>query len=358
MKKLLLVFALLLVSCESPSFEARELGAFEAVQKGGEWFLNNQDESFIYYQYYPGTDVHPDKHHSAREMGALWSITRLAEFLEDPRYDELALRGWTHFSETFVEDEAGFYYVNITPQKIKLSYNAFAILSLLELEEVAGRAELLEGLATGILQQQEESGELRTFFFSDRSTGVDYYPGQALLALMLLYEETGEEEYVQAVGKAFPYYQAYFEETPVMAFVPWQTQAYYEYYQVQPNDEVAQYIFDMNDAVLEDFGGCGSLGFEKGIVTAVYIEGMNKAYLLAEERGDGGRSRCYGHFIQEGSEAVIALQFPVEGQNSEDFAEAAWGGFFGSKNNGLQQVDRNQHAVMALMGAYELGLVK
>ena len=157
MRKVALFFGFIfLAGCGGPS-------AQEAIRDGGEWFLRNQDESFIYYQYEPLTDTHPDSHHSAREFGALWSITQLANFLGDERYDELALRGWEHFSKTFVRDEVNnFIYVNITPSKIKLSYNAFAILVLLELEEDQ-KDYYLEQLANGILFAQMESGELDTF---------------------------------------------------------------------------------------------------------------------------------------------------------------------------------------------------
>ncbi len=336
-------------------------GATEAIENGGEWFLNNQDENFIYYQYEPETDQHPNTHHSAREMGALWSITKLWKFLEDDRYEALALRGWDYFSATIQHDEAGnFSYFTTTPEKIKLSYNAFGILSLLELD-VPDKEATLEQLANGILYQQEESGEFKTFFFSDRSSGKDYYPGQALLALMSLYETNGNEAYLAAVEKAFPFYYDYFDENPNTAFVPWQTQAYYKYYQVKPSEEVANYIFGMNDYIVNSFSDgayCKQFDFSLGVVTAVYIEGINKAYSLAEEVGDTERSECYEHFIQEGSTAIMALQFPMKGQKANNYADAALGGFSGSSADFSHQVDRNQHAVMALMGAYELGLIK
>ena len=360
--------------------------AVEAIRDGGEWFLGNQDESFIYYQYDPETDTHPDKHHSAREFGALWSITKLAGFLNDSRYNDLALRGWEHFSKTFELDELNhFIYVNITPSKIKLSYNAFAILVLLELESeplrdslsvaplrgvVEGKDAVLEQLANGILYAQADSGELDTFYYSDRATGTDYYPGQALLALMSLYEAGGNENYLDAVAKALPYYsKTYWTENPNTAFVPWQTQAYYKYYLATGSQEAADFVFAMNDFMIDHFAedeACDSFDTDSGIVMAVYVEGMNKAYALAQELGDEERKKCYGEFIRAGSAAVMALQDFNEALTRRVFGsspsvsggDAAFGGFHGSLRDFSMQVDRNQHAVMALMGAYELGLVK
>jgi len=94
---------------------------------GGEWFLNNQNESFLYYKYDYSDKSHPNKSQSLREMGALWSISKLAHFLNDERYEQLTQKGFAYFEETFKHDEENdFYYINITPHKLKLGYNAFA----------------------------------------------------------------------------------------------------------------------------------------------------------------------------------------------------------------------------------------
>ena len=55
-----------------------------AIKLGGEWYLNNQDNSFLHYEYYPFEKEHSEAHHSLREIGALWSIAVLANYLDDP----------------------------------------------------------------------------------------------------------------------------------------------------------------------------------------------------------------------------------------------------------------------------------
>jgi len=336
-KYFLLLFVLLLAGCSGP---------MKSIELGGEWFLNNQDDSFIYYEYDSVSGEWDDSHHSMREMGALWSITQIWEFLGDERYEELAYRGFEHFEEDFVTDvENNFIYVNVTPSKIKLGYNAFAILTLLELEHEL-KDEYLIGLANGIIHQQTDEGELLTFFYSDRDTGQDYYPGESLLALMALYEETEDENYYNVVHNAFPFYWDYWYANKNTAFVPWQTQAYYKFYQYSKEDVVADYVFAMNDYMVEKH-----TDFDSSIVTAVYVEGMLKAYMLADELGDNLRQIEYGKFIREGLDAVMDMQ-------CMDCEGAGLGGFYGSPTDLSMRVDRNQHAVMALMGAKELGLLR
>lgn len=327
-----------------------------AIELGGEWFLNNQNEDFIYYTYYPYFNSYDKSSHELREMGALWSITKLAKFLKDERYTELANKGFLYFSKYFeYSDNEDYIYVNITPEKIKLGYNAFAILSLLEIEHPE-KDHLLEGLANGILHLQKDSGELKTFFYSTRDSGKDYYPGEALLALMSLYEYTDNQKYLDAVKKAFPHYVEYFEKNPNTAFVPWQSRAYYKLFKATKDEEVRKFIFEMNDYMLDDYNPkneCSDYDFTPGIVAAVHSEGVNMAYDLARDVGDEKRSECYRNFSKESSDYILTLQIT----NQNEFEPQAIGGFLGNPESDSQKVDRNQHAVLSLMDAYNFGIL-
>jgi len=322
----------------------------EAVLAGGEWFLNNQNDNFIYYEYFPGTDTHPDTNHALREMGALWSISQLSEFTGDPRYQQLTNRGLNYFLQFYTEDTKNdFAYINITPDKIKLGYNAFIILSLLR-SDYPDREKILSSLAQGIIRQQQPDGSLKTFFFSDQTGGTDYYPGEALLALMELYQKTGQEEYRKTVTNALAYYTHYFQTNPNTAFTPWQSRAYAILYQTNPNENIAQFIFDMNDYMLDQYqpaGSCQNFFFDQGIVTAVHAEGVVQAYDIAQLTNDQNRQNCYQNFIREAAEYILTMQI----KPSEETPQSAWGGFWdGPGHNGLR-VDRNQHAVTFLIDA-------
>ncbi len=329
---------------------------YKSIELGGEWFLNNQNEDFLYYTYYPFEDKYDESKHSLREMGALWSIAGLNKFLDDDRYMALAQKGFKRFEEYFEYSEDGdFIYVNITPKKIKLGYNAFAILTLLELEH-PHKDELLEKLANGILSLQQANGSLRTFFYSVRATGKDYYPGEALLALMSLYEYTGNQKYLDAVQKAFPYYVDYFETNPNTAFIPWQTRAYYKLYKATKDPEVRSFIFKMNDYILRQYNPkarCNNFELN-GIVTAVHAQAVNMGYDLARSMNDKVRGMCYKNFSKEVADYILKLQLTKENH----FIKRGIGGFSGHPDSDSQRVDRNQHAVLALMDMFEFGILR
>ena len=327
----------------------------ESIQLGAKWFVNNQNESFLHYAYNVQTKEHPDKHQRLREMGALWSISQYANFAQDKEYFDLAQTGFAFFEQYLKEDlENDFLYINITPEKIKLGYSAFMILTLLDIDHPQ-KNYYLEKLANGIMYQQKDSGELKTFFYSDRNTGVDYYPGEALLAMMSLYNATKNEKYLEVVQKALPHYMDYWQENNNTAFVPWQSRAYYKFHQTTHNSDVADFVFDMNDYMLTKHKPqqlCQDFIFKSGITTAVFLEGVIQAYKLAQDINDQEKINCYGNFIQESIEFILRLQ-----EKSTNLGISGQGGF---KSNGstTMRVDRNQHAIMALMDFYGLKITK
>ncbi|MFH1308341.1 MAG: hypothetical protein ABIH72_05815 [archaeon] len=327
-----------------------------AIELGGKWFLNNQDPYFLYYIYDVEQEVHPEEYHYLRSSASLWSVAKLANYLDDKSYGLLAKRGFEFFENYFEADaENDFIFLNITPDNIKLGYSAFLILTLTEMEHEE-KEYYLEKFANGILYSQNDDGSLNAEFYSGELGSQDYYPGEALFALMTLYETNGEQRYLEAVENAFPYYSSYWRKNRNTAFVPWQSRAYQKLYNANPDDEVRDFVFEMNDWMLEQHspkGNCSDFDFSGGIVTSVYVEGVNRAYELASDVGDNERARCYKNFVIEGLDATLDLQVT----DREKYEIEAIGGFLGSNDSTTQRVDRNQHAVMSLMEARELGII-
>ena len=313
---LIALIAITFVSCNGNvsqrSLEiSKENRYLKAIELGGEWFQNNQNEYFLHYSYLPFEKKYPSESHPLREMGAMWSTAKLSNLINNSKHRELAERGFSYFEQFFAYNEKNdFYYVNITSD-IKLGYSAFTILSLLEIKHPK-KDFYLNKFANGIIFLQRHDGSLSTFFFSNTTTGIDYYPGEALLAMMSLYEYDQNKKYLKVVEKAFPYYLKYWKNNSNAAFVLWQTQAYYKFYKVNPKEDIIKFIFEMNDFIIDKYSksnDCNMFDFSEGIVIAVRIEGMNYAYKLAKDLDDKKRLQCYGNFIKQGSKAILELQF-------------------------------------------------
>ncbi len=332
-----------------------KINTLESIKLWWEWFLNNQNEDFLYYKYDIKKKRYNNSKHYLRSMGALWSIVKLSNFLEDTRFLELWKKWINYFENYFIYDEKNnFYYINITPKKIKLWYSAFIILSLLEID-YPNKEKYLKWFANWIIYNQTKSWKLKTHFFSYIDTGVDYYPWEALFALMKLYDYTKNTNYLDTVKKAFPYYKRYFKSYPHTAFIPWQTRAYYELYKIEKDKEIADFIFDMNDYMLKintPSKECKNFIFQRGITTAVFTEWMIQAYKLAKDLNDTKRMYCYKNFITEASSFIKSLQII----QTEDKKALWW--FKWNNSSNILKVDRNQHAIMALIEALEEKIIK
>ncbi len=327
----------------------------ESIELGGEWFLNSQNDKFLFYTYDFEKNTYSGESHALRETASLWSISKLANYLNDPRYKTLANKGFNHFETYFYYDqENDFLILNITKRQ-KLGYSAFMVLTLLESEHPQ-KQYYLEKFSNGILHQQNEDGSLSSYFYSSDPGNQNYYPGEALFAIMSMYEQTGEIKYLQATQRAFPFYKDYFQEEQNTAFVPWQSRAYNKLYKVTQDQEVADFVFEMNDFMVDFHNpgeNCQNFDFSRGSVTAVYMEGVNMAYELARLLNDQERVTCYSNFIEEGADAILALQIT----DKKNYPLSAIGGIRGSWDSTEMRVDRNQHAVLALMEAKELRIL-
>lgn len=350
----LIIAALLLISIASISYAVRlhsELDApkdeiTRAIELGADWFVQNENDRFLHYDYNILEMDHTGKKHSLREMGGLWSIVKASKYLEDESLLRLSNKGFNHFESHLKRDSIrGYTYVNITPKKIKLGYSAMMILALLESDREE-RIELSKELGESILYHQNKDGSLQTFFYSERATGVDYYPGEALLALMGLYEETKEVKYLSAVQRALPFYRAYFRSNPNTAFVPWQSRAFTKLYFATGDEGAKEFVFEMNDFMISTnrpLKSCTEFDFPRGITTGVFMEGVCQAWRIAVESGDLQKADCYYSFLAEGITHILKFQI------SETNDPIALGGFRGSLNSRMLRVDNNQHALMALI---------
>lgn len=346
---ILIAFCFLsMTSCAKPASKLDRQTLSQATNLAGEWFINQQNNNFLYYEYYPASNTHSPLNQTVRELASLWAITHLAKFTGDPRYQKLSERGFKYFERFIYEDKQNnVFYLKFGEDKINLGASAFMILALVNSDQ-NNRTEFINKLADGIIFQQNENGSLRPHFYSDDNSNQDYYPGEALLALITLYEQDPQPKYLETVNQAFLYYRDYWNKNPNTPMVPWHSRTYYQLYQHTPKQDIADFIFDMNDYILQDYNqrdNCQKFDFEQGSVIAVHLEGIVKAYALAQELGDQTRQQCYQNFIDQGFAYLVSLQV----QPNENLPPAAIGGIWDGPDHQSQRVDRNQHAVMALM---------
>lgn len=329
----------------------------QAARLGSDWFLQQQNDEFIYYSYNPFTNTSPNTTHRLRESATLWGIATAGNYFHNVRLTKLAEKGFMFFEDYFkYDDSQKFYYVAITPD-IRLGDSAFMVLTLLQIDNPK-KAEYLDGFARGIMAQQNTNGSLNTHFFSnDITNSEDYYPGEALLALMSLYQSTHDSRYLATVERALPYYMNYWNTHPNTAFTVWQSRSSRMLYDITHNPVIPPFVFSMGDYILnyyEPAKTCSGYDVQKSAALSAHVEGVVAAYTIAHEVGDTKRANCYAQFIREASDYIVSRQIT----DTSEFPSEAIGGFLTNTTSDTLRVDRNQHAVMALIEAYTAGVLE
>jgi hypothetical protein len=215
------------------------------------------------------------------------------------------------------------------------------------------------------LHNQQDDGSYKTDFLSKKNSGVDYFPGEAMLCLMKLYYHTKNKQYLDSVDKAFPFYRAYWRKHKKSAFVPWHTQTYLLLYQETKNKEVADFAFEMNDWLInkyqivesryaDEIGGAPKNGPK--ISMSAYMEGIADAYQLAVMADDEFHMKKYLDSAGKGTRFLCQIQFT---QNNTFFLKnppKAIGGFMFSLRDTNIRCDNTQHSMLALMKVAAYGI--
>jgi hypothetical protein len=249
----------------------------------------------------------------------------------------------------------------------KLGASAFMVLAITESGSEMEYARQKDMLIDGIFYLHNETdGSFRTFYIpTERNDNQLFYPGEALLALATLYEQTGDERYHKVIDQSFGYYTAYFKANKNPAFIPWHTMAYYKMYKLTGEQKYSEFIFEANDWLLEiqhtscdpypDFLGRfydplhDEFGPPHASSTGVYLEGLADAYALAKSKGDRIREEKYKNALILGTRSIMQLQFTDENMFYISKKNNARGGIATTESNNQIRIDNVQHNLMAFM---------
>jgi len=336
----------------------------DRTKLAADWFRNNTDKNgMLEYQYGPSDDKYSSDNNHVRQIATVWSVAVLRNVLDDESLTPIVHATLDRYVKE-LECNSSYCFIRVDDDA-KLAYNAFMILTLLHAPEYPLADQWMRILAEGILAQQQKDGSYNTYFESDRNSGTDFYPGEAMYALMQLYDATGDERYLQSVQKAFPYYRKYWRGNRNTAFIPWHSQAYLLLYRATRDPRVADFVFEMNDWLIDNYQIQQSSrldyigGFPKNeprYSTASYLEGINDAYSIAKMAGDPQHVRKYEDSIRIGTRFVLLTQLIPENAFYIKNQKRAIGGFRGKLTDNEQRIDYTQHAIFAIMKAMENGV--
>lgn len=337
---------------------ARELGL--------SWLENNFADGLFLYEFNPETAEIPPSSNALRQLMA--SRVAAVEAHKSEVFAEIHAENLAYIlKHWFLYDDQGGYV--LYEDKSKLGANAMFLRTLIYSPEYKVLRPQAYAMAGGIVSLLNEDGSFRPWYVEpDYEYETDYllnfYSGEAILALVEYYEFSQNPDALAAAQKAAEYYLVHYgekiNENYHPAYVPWHTMAYAQLYELTKDERYVEAVFVMNDRLLElldkkDYPGRffqtklaeeGQAGPHSSS-DAVYLEGLLYAYELAVERGDVGRTERYREAAELAAGRLISLQYKAK---RDDFAadpRTYIGAMPVHENNPRIRVDTTQHALDA-----------
>lgn len=317
------------------------------------------------YKYWPSTGRYSVANNMIRQFMASAALARTAHRRGSGH--DLTQRNFAFNFGAYYTEEDGLGLIH-EGEKIKLGAAAVALIALLDLND--GYQSQIAALARFILSMQQPDGSFRSFLHpADRNDCQNFYPGEAMLALMRLYQVTGEDHLLTAVERGFAYYRDWHRAQRNPAFIPWHSAALCLYLRHRPNPEMREFVFEMNDWLLTIQQGNDrpadvwgeffdparpEFGPPHASATGVYLEGLIEAWDLAQRVGDA-RAETYRRAILGGLRSLRQLQF----RHPSDMFYIAkrhrvLGGLRTTAYDNTIRLDNVQHGLMAIQRILDL----
>jgi hypothetical protein len=314
-----------------------------------DWYRGMIDERTgrLAYTYDPEDDAAIADGSPIRDIASVWDVELLSRFLGRQELLPLAERSLGHYTAWLV-DHDGTLILDATRlgEPSSIAHSAFLILSLLA-SNLPGRAARVIALAEGILRQQRADGSYRIHFAGEPDQGLEFYPGEAMLALMETYGVTRDARLLASVERGFQHHRdrmppAAVDPELLVFYANWQSQYASLLHERAPSASVCEYVFGLHDRLL------GARFFDDierepnrqaTVEVACALEGMNDAYAMALRVRDAERARAYERGIR------AAVTWLLGAQRLERCTPRERGGFGHSLRDRTQRIDVTGHVV-------------
>ena len=331
---------------ETPTLLVDRIAAIHDWYKG----MVSAQSGRLLYEYDPESDAAIANGNPIRNIAAIRDVQLVSDYLDRSELDAVVERSLQHYGDYITaRDGALILDSEGLGEPSSIAHSAFMILALAATDSPARRP-TIKSLAEGILNQQREDGSFEIYFGGQEDDGLEFYPGEAMLALMQTYEMGDEPRHLISVERGFNYYSDRFDPDNVsdrlrIFYANWQSQYGLLLYEMTDTETmrtaVRDYIFALHDRTiasgfyerLEDHPGRHAT-----VQVASALEGLNDAYTIAEHEEDDERLATYATCIRS------ALSWLLRAQRFADAVPRERGGFGHSMTDRTQRIDVTGHA--------------
>lgn len=344
-------------------------GSVSRLADGMARWLTRQlrDDGRMTYEYWPSRGEESDSNNMIRQWMATSALTRVADVRgEVELYDRIADNIDYNLAISYTEVD-GLGHVADPDGDVKLGAIALAALAISDHPGREQWAAEEAALRRSVDELWNDDGSFTTFLLPDgRNDNQNFYPGEALLLWAATLEDAPDDALRDRFMKSFEYYREWHRAQRNPAFVPWHTMAYEKVWRITRDEEMRQFIFEMNDwlvtmqqweeAPTSDVAGrfydpdVPEYGPPHASSDGVYLEGLIAAYRVASDSGDAERRERYRVAINRVLRHLMQLQFADEiDMYYISRRERVEGGLRTTEYDNRIRVDNVQHSLMGVL---------
>lgn len=344
------------------------------------YFKNVVDKNGKYiYSYLPEKNEKEKRYNILRHAGTTYAILETHELMPDK---ELLKRAESAIN--FLINRVKDFEINGTPvsaviekDTVKLGGNALGIIMLAKYTQVTGNLNylpLMQSMARWICAAQDESGEFiihkqgfTTNEVYDFTSG--YYPGEAILSLIRLYQIDGNEEWLNCAELAAQYLIEVRDKDADIDTVihdHWLLYALDELYRQRPQDLYLNHVLLISESIVKSqiiddkehpaWNGAYRLPHIRleSTPTACRSEGLGAAYRLFHDHGYDTEAAKVKTAIEEGIRFQLQTQLRPESVVNYENKNLCLGAFQrGLKKHDLR-IDFTQHNISSIIAYYKI----
>jgi hypothetical protein len=289
-----------------------------------------------------------------RAAHGAWVLARAANVLEKLELKQAAEKAVDFLLKNMRVGEFGTW-LEFSGHTPSVSEIAFLVLALCEFPKGNYRRKLVRSLAETLWASIDRHGRIATHRNTKEVSEVhqDYAPGQVLLALAAAAASGLTEINQFSLNSSFRYYRHRFRYNRDFGQVSWLMQAFSRWWQIQPDPEFANLVFEIGDWVLEfqsEKDGSFLTGHQSdtpGFTSAVYLEGLGAAAGISKDAKY--RAACM-RGMQFLNRLTIQPGYAPVLPNSD----LAIGGLRQSLYTSFVRLDFVQHALSSVLEQYAL----
>ena len=337
-----------------------------AARLGGDYLVRMQmADGRFRYSYNPVTNQFSKlSYNILRHAGAAISLFDLYSATRDTRYLKAATKAVVYLKTRLRRANKAGLLVPDHDGKAKLGANGLALIAFVRYIELTGSAQARAqavGLARLIMAMQASDGSFKSYYAirgHPASLRVSlYYPGEAILGLLRLYNLTRDSKLLDAARRGADYLIKSQQSADDLPPDAWLIQALEQLYKIGHEPRYASHAIDLAEAMIADQytiddgserAGAFRPGEPRATPAASRAEGLVASYRLARATGDARAGK-----IAEALRAAARFQMSQQytAQNSAQLANpaVASGGFRESLTSPRIRIDFVQHNISSLL---------